>query len=57
MSALKPLKMFDRFWFCLCLWRLVGEFEKCFYMLVFSKCPLCKNTEAQKAAALVSVTT
>ncbi len=32
--------MFDRLWFGLCLWRLVGEFEMCFYMFVFSKCNL-----------------
>ncbi len=44
--------MFDRLWFGLCLWRLVGECEMCFYMFVFSKCPF---TEAQTAAALVSV--
>ncbi len=29
--GLKPLKMFWIVSFCLCLWRLVGEFEMCFY--------------------------
>ncbi len=28
---LKLLKMFHSFWFCLCLWHLIGEF-KCVFM-------------------------